>query len=512
MGTSRHLHRSALLVVASLLFLPPLGADEREEQRAAYKQALAAVGAGNQRRFQTLTRSLADYPLYPYLLLEDLRRRLASAPDTEIEKFLDDYKDTPLAKRLLRKWLPQLARANRWRKFLDVYDGRGDIELVCYHERALIRSGQPGGVEERAKALWLSGKSRPPACDRLFDWLKQRGALTRELLWKRIVLAMQAGETTLATFLAKETDAPIREWTTLWTRVHTQPATAFTHKALRGDNDLARLIVSHAIRRIAENDIDTARARWLEVRRRYAFPAEQRDEVEQELALLAAYRHHPAGLEWLEALSPEAADQGVRIWRVRSALRTQNWAQVPALVNALDPEDREKNEWRYWLARAYAENGKQALARRIYRDLAQERDYHGFLAADRLDLPYSMQHRPLVRNPELAAKLLQRPDIMRARELFYVDQTSDATREWNGALGKLDQQQQQQATILAHKWGWHAAAILTASKANAFNALEVRFPTPYRDEVLQAARKQKLDATWLYGIMRRESAFRRDAR
>jgi soluble lytic murein transglycosylase len=40
--------------------------------------------------------------------------------------------------------------------------------------------------------------------------------------------------------------------------------------------------------------------------------------------------------------------------------------------------------------------------------------------------------------------------------------------------------------------------------------LEVRFPLPWRDEVERFARAESIDSGWMFGVMRRESAFMAD--
>jgi soluble lytic murein transglycosylase len=73
-------------------------------------------------------------------------------------------------------------------------------------------------------------------------------------------------------------------------------------------------------------------------------------------------------------------------------------------------------------------------------------------------------------------------------------------------------EQIKQAAILANHWGWHSNAIRTIAKVEYWNDLEIRFPTPYQPHVMHTANQLSLEPAWIYGVIRRESAFMPDAR
>ena len=71
---------TGLLCAALLLASLPAQATVLSEQRRQYDQAQAALARGDIARFDALRAGLTTYPLYPYLLLESLRKRLDHAP------------------------------------------------------------------------------------------------------------------------------------------------------------------------------------------------------------------------------------------------------------------------------------------------------------------------------------------------------------------------------------------------------------------------------------------------
>ncbi len=480
---------------------------ELTQQRQSYKLARIALTTGQTQVFEALKSQLTDYPLYPYLVYEDLKRRLGSAPQTEIERFIEAYADTPLAYQMLGVWLYELYDQDRWTTFLDAYDGRADPTLQCYAQRARVRTGDLNGVIEATKQLWLVGYSQVSACDRLFEWFASQQAFTDEIVWARIDLAMQNGNPALAGYLAKKLDASDRAWVALWERAYTAPRGALAAPVLRFDNVLTRKIVADAVLQLTDQDVGVGKTAWENLRADYEFATEQQNRVVRDIALLSAYRHDPRAPAWLAALPASAVNDDVRTWQARAAMRDSDWLALKNAVESMQDTSEEPLMWQYWHAKALEHTSQPTRARQLYRNLAKERDYYGFLAADRLKVEYTIESKPLIENKAAVGALMEIPGVRRAYELLRVGAEIDARREWNHLLTRFDVEKKKQAAVLASTWGWHADAIRTVALIEEFDDLELRFPTPYGDDVTQFAQARGLDPAWIYGVIRRESAF-----
>ncbi|MFQ5626622.1 MAG: transglycosylase SLT domain-containing protein, partial [Methyloligellaceae bacterium] len=165
-----------------------------------------------------------------------------------------------------------------------------------------------------------------------------------------------------------------------------------------------------------------------------------------------------------------------------------------------------------WTARALESLGWHDDADSIYTELARERSYYGFLAADRIDHDYQLNHRALEYSDHELRLLAAQPGAMRARELYGLGRTVDARREWRMFTRSMTDEELARAAKLAHGWGWHGRAIMTVARTPHLDDLELRFPLAYHDRVLEQARAQRLDPAWMYAIVRQESAFVADAR
>jgi soluble lytic murein transglycosylase len=82
-----------------------------------------------------------------------------------------------------------------------------------------------------------------------------------------------------------------------------------------------------------------------------------------------------------------------------------------------------------------------------------------------------------------------------------------AKKEWFWALKNLNKQDKLIAAAYAHEINQPFLGIVTVSKTKDWNQTDLRFPLKYQSLVKQSAQKHRIIPAWVYGIMRRESAF-----
>lgn len=500
---------SLLCIAAGLADTDPL-AEQREQFLDAYK----ALQESRLDDYRELAAGLRDYPLYRYLEFEDLRGRLSRAGSGEIRDFLARYQDEPIAWRLRRAWLYNLARHKKWKQFLQGYRDPQPVELQCYRLQAVLaqRPVETDALVTAAVKLWLVGKSQADACDPVFDYLYDNNHITDDLVWQRIRLAMENGNASLAGFLGKRLPEADRAWVALWREARTRPAQTLEAAALRRDTPQAREIVRYAIQRLAGHDAGQAHRRWQALREKYAFPPEVILQVERKIAMAAVWQDLPTAHAWLVELPDAAVDETVRTWRIRTALADDDWAAVAAHIEALPQEEAQQEEWRYWHAVALEKTDRRLQAMDEFAQLATLRDYHGFLAADYLHWPYEMSYQPIEYTEEALQSLAGRPGFVRARELYRAGLMTDARREWEQAIQGLPEAELKLAAVLARQWDWHDRAILTIARSGDYGDLALRFPLSFSDSVQRQARNHQLDPGHVYAVIRQESAFNKDAR
>lgn len=508
--------RSALFLLCLAATASPVTAiaqaDPYAAQRERFAKVLTAQAAGRHAQAATLVHGLEDYPLYPYYLYEDLRRRLHEYPSNEVARFLSAYPGSLLATRLRASWLTQLARGKRWRDYLDFYQVGDDATLRCHQLVARFESGQLEGALADTRATWLSGESLPDACDPAFARLYTSELMTDDLVWQRIALAMKAGNRGLASYLSRRLEDPrLQRLHALWDEAHRQPHAVLARGGL-DDDSVTRTILLHALARLARGDLEAAERAWERLRERHAWSAAESGEAARALALAAAADDHPRRIALLDAVPPASVDDAVERYRIREGILTRAW---PELVRWTEhPPTGEVNalRWRYWRAVALTQTGAAEAAHVLFADLAGERDYYGFLAADRLGQRYDFGHRPVAASDAELAAIQARPGIARARELYRLDRRYPARREWFHEMSRLERRELEVAAALATAWGWRNQAIFALGRAGSYDDLELRFPVIHAELAEKYAVQRQLDPARVMALIRSESAFVVDAR
>jgi len=498
---------AAVLLLGGVM-LSPVQAGE-DDNRSVFREALAALQAGQREDALARLDDLRNYPLKDYLRYLDLRARLEAAPSEEVAAFLRDVPDSFMSEDLRKRMLRLFADTGDWASYLAFDDAALDgFEFRC--QRVVARSVEEGRpLLAEARALWNEGKSIPESCRRIEDWLAQSGYLTPQRLWSRIAQAMEDGRISEARRLATRLGAQDR--ISAWGEALKSPERFLARqKNARGDAVL-HLMLADAIKRVARKDAEMARAIWHKLAAREAMSASVRYEVEGGIATAAARQHLPEASDWFEGVPADALGQDGRAWKVRAALWTQRWDRVLAAIESMPVEEQAEEEWRYWRARAMEALGQANGARQIWRDLARDISYYGLLAADRAGVRYGLAYVDLPPN-EMVEQVAARPAVRRAREFHVMGLVSEARKEWQVALRDMDPSTQRAAAHLAARWGWMDRAAITMGKARnaGLEDLEVRFPLPWRDEVERFARQAAIDSGWIFGVMRRESAFMPD--
>ena len=501
-----------LLLAASNLSAKSLEQYVWVAQRSEFLAAEKALQRGNTQEFQRLKAQLRDYPLYPYLGYQALTKHLSYSKRPEVDRFLSEQRDTPLSGRLLSAWLDLLAKQHRWREFLHYYQPTTKTQRSCQRLQALIETGRRAEAFAEVPSLWLHGKSQPKACDPVFDAWRQAGGLTPGLTWERIALAMDRNQTRLARYLKRYLPSAEQPWVERWLRAHQDPQSVLRDPALAQTHPQQGAILLHALERQARQDPAQAVEMWAQLERKHAFDPAQSRSAERSLALALARVQHPQALRWLQAAEPAADDERLQEERILTALRVADWQLASDWVDALPPEQRDAERWRYWKARSLAELGRQPEAEAVYRSLAKERSYYGFLAADRIGAPYNLHHAEVPTSSAELSEMRRRPGIQRAHELYLLDRMTDARREWRFVTRSLDRRDLQVAAKLADRWNWHDRAIFTLAKTDYWDDLALRFPLTHRGQIESQARDVELDSAWVFAVVRQESAFMPDAR
>ncbi|MDP3430384.1 MAG: transglycosylase SLT domain-containing protein, partial [Desulfomicrobium sp.] len=395
-------------------------------------------------------------------------------------------------------------------RFVEDYRPQKDENLQCFYGQALLNTGKRAEAKDQARALWLSGSSRPKTCDPLFEAWINEGGLTRELTWQRIELAMQRGQDSLARHLRRHLAPGDAQWLDYWLRVDQQPALVLERDWSTVTHDRGDAILAHAMRKMTRGNATRAAADWNDLRRRSGLDRARFAAIENDAVLYMSLRFEPGALVRVDSIPEDLRSDSVREWAVRAALRAQDWPAALRMLESLTAVQKEDPRWRYWQGRALQENGRDREAREVFETLSGGQDYFAMLALGHLGRSLVVQHDPLTVSDEAVRRVGTLPALQRAAELYALGRYGPARREWQQAQPGLDAEELAAAAAWAHGLGWHDRAIVATAAAGHMTDLELRFPLPHKEIVFAEASATGLRPALVYGVTRQESLFMSD--
>ena len=491
----------------------------RESYAAKNENALAQdLAELNQQQYL-----LAPYADYWLMLL-----RLDKADNEEVQGFLTKYGDYPFAERLRGEWLKKLGKQEDWQWFFDQYPNykREDIAVQCY---ALLGKSVAEGVGDdiasQTRKIWLTTTDLPSSCNPLFDAMQKAGALSADDMWERFRMALQNGKLPLAKSIARRIAGFDEKDIKLLDIVNQTPKLLLEDnpKSLKTGRKKAPKKISasfktragielnlFALDRLARSNVAEA----VDLFTNFKHKLSSADEAFAwgRIAYHAARTHNPKALEYFALAKNTSLDKEQLAWKVRAALRANDWDTVSAAVSAMSPEQQQEGAWRYWKARALKEQGLMVEANKIWGPLSRERHYYGWLAAEEIDSAIgNAEQQYKVQDVEVSA-IASQPAIKRALELQRLDMRWEAKAEWVWATRNFDDKQLLAAAEYAIRQQWYDIAITTADNTRQLHDFSLRYPTPYRDLFRAAALEQGVDEAWVYGLARQESRFMHHAK
>ncbi len=498
-----------LLTIISMPAVASSIPDIHAKQRQQFVAAEQALDAGDRMQYWDSLKLLRDYPLYPYLRFLDLSARIDEARAEEVLSFIRAFEASPVSFRLRTVWLQSLADRQQWKAFLKYYRPTNKKSLICLRERARIATMRNYNRSAQIKAIWLAGYSLPEACDTLIDYWQKNRLLSQQMYNERIRLALKKNNVKLARYLLKQLPSAARERMNTWIRVYNNPQ-LLLHKSVLTHTDAVSL-VRFKFAALAWYYPDKA-IEFVEAMPRHARLHELDGLVKQILAISLARKHHSQAVKWLQRVPAKYMTERVLKWKIRTAMQQQDWQQVLDHIGALGTHSRTQDRWQYWQARAFARLGQTDRANAIYRKLAANRSYEGFLAADTLGVDYAFKHKDLDIDQAFVESLKNNAGMARARELMMLKRFTDARSECNRVLSKLSAGQKAAAAWLAYQWGWSNQTIVTLAGLSEWNDLQLRFPLKHMSEINEHTRSTIIDPALALAVIRQESAFQENAR
>jgi soluble lytic murein transglycosylase len=483
-----------------------------QEQRQYYLKAKSALIDNDRDRYKKLRRQLSDYPLLPYLDYQEIYRQLDTFPYKKVDRFLDSHQGTYLGNLLLRQWLNRLASKQHWHDYRSYFeDTLTSTAHRCLFLWSRFKTGDKQSLKEVEK-LWNVGKSQPDQCNGLFSQWRKSGFLSNSLLWSRYKKSLLRNNIKLAHYLKRQMPTDIQKLATQFQEVLQKPALLSQKTRFQGYHIYKKDIIFYGLTSLVRTQPDDAWKLWQHYISDYTFTEKERKRFQYSLAKRYAFLNQPNNvLRLYPSLGIDEQAKVVEI-QLREFLKLNDWQNILVWIERLPTEQKQKDVWRYWTARAMENTGKPSEEyQAIFESLSGHRSYYGFLSADRLSKPYSLQNSPTLVELTTLQSLEANAALKRARELFFIKKLQDARQEWKWAVAKLSAEEYQGAAQMAYEWGWYRKSIESMAAAEAWDDLRIRFPIVHEHIIRRQAQQEKLPSTLILAIARQESAWEIDA-
>ena len=515
LSTASARYTGAMRTLLFLLFLAALPAAPAHAQGAdaditALREAFALAQDGPGTRYEQAEKRLRGHPLHGWLEYVHLSRDPQRLDAEDVSAFLQRNDGQPVASQLRSDWLRELVRRGDDAQLLRDYRPQNDTTIACAYLRASsATAGNDDAWNSAVRALWLSPHSLPAACDPLWLIAQQRGVIDDALRWQRIMAAAAAGETGLMRFVARALPSADADKAQAYAAFIAAPEASARDWPSDARNATIAVL---GLNRLARRDADSAEALLANLATPLKLSAEQVAAVRYQLALWTVASYGPGGAERLARVPAGAFDERLHEWRVREALSRSDDVAALTALRAMPAAQRAESRWRYFEARLLERRGDAAAAMALYQQVAQEANFHSFLAADRLDQDYAFCPLAVNTAKPMRAALVENPALIRALTLFKLDRPAWAEREWRALLPTLDDALRIEAIRQARAVGWHNRIFDLGKDPDELRYYRLRFPLPYASLLREQARQHALDPAWLAAQIRAESTWMANAR
>ncbi|WP_420223564.1 transglycosylase SLT domain-containing protein [Pigmentiphaga litoralis] len=479
---------------------------------AALMAAYSASQSGNWDAVRSLIPQvqgnvLAAYPEYWWLRQQTLDPRKPT-PVAEIDAFLTTHRGTYLAERLRGDLVLAAARTGDYgaiRNYADTTVTTPQVDcgiLLAQHAR-----GEKVSLK-RVNELFSPGD----VCWSLYDRLQADGVMQTEDFIVQLRGQLENNSLPNARRMARYIYNPVQ--LKAFNTLVDAPMPWLVKQADPPRDRASRELIVNALSRLARTDPQVGYAYFERSWARQLPPADVAW-LRNQFALSAAIKLDPVAIDWYRAGEGVELTEYNHAWRVRTALRQQpvDWRLVLRYLDDMPSGMKEDPaSWVYWRGRALIATGAVPEGQAAFRSIAEQFNFYGQLAAEELGVPTTIPTTAPPITPQELAAAQYNPALQRALALFKLNWRTEATREWNYALRTMDDRELIAAAKLAHLENIYDRAVNTADRTVRQHDFNLRFVTPFRDQMAQTTRGIGIDESWVYGLIRQESRFIMNAR
>ena len=473
-------------------------------QDATYLSAREAVQKGQLNKVEQLYPQLKQHELAPYVESWLLKPQLTT-DSPEIRAFLKKYEGERPAEILRADWIRAQAKQGNW--VLVAQQGtqmlQPEPDVQCYSLLPRVNNGDTA-AKDQARQLWTTSVDTPEACQMLFEAMWANGDLKASDGWlraRRQVAMNKPGQArlTLGVMRVNANDAAGGLDAVLGRPV------IYLERVGTPNDDTQKELATLALVRMARNEPTSA----IPALKRYGGHLEkpQQEYVWGIIGWQLGIQQSPEALNAVRQSGTVLLPDDALAWRIRVALRAQDWSLVRKDIEAMPEPMINSPEWVYWLGRAYKAQGRDSAAEEQFRKIVGQPNFYGVLAAEELGGRAKVPAQASPATPDEIRAVEKQPGIRRALAMYRLELRPEGVKEWSWALRGMSDRQLLAAAEIAQRNQIIDRSISAADRTKDEHNYKLRFPTPHADKIMTHSDRQNLDKAWVYGLMRQESRF-----
>src|SRR5574343_580915 len=326
----------------------------------AFLTARDAFRAGHIDKLERAASQLGQHELTPYVDSYRLRMWMDKGDSAGLRDFLLRHDSSYVAEKLRADWIRWLAKRSTWNEVDAEFPKMlaPEPDIVCLGQQARLARDDRTVLAE-AEKLWLTMLEPPEPCRPILDALVASQKMSADDVWARARRQVEANRPGWAkTTLNYLPDSQMPDGRALDSALNN--AMSYLLKQGTGNGRAGRELAAFAIQRLAVNDprvaadeLDRIKGKLQDSERQWAW---------SQIALQGAKKHLPEAVDWYARAGKAALSDEGHQWKVRAALRSQEWGIVHDSIQAMPAELAARPEGTYWLGRALPAGGRSSDA------------------------------------------------------------------------------------------------------------------------------------------------------
>ncbi|GAA5098193.1 transglycosylase SLT domain-containing protein [Wohlfahrtiimonas larvae] len=481
----------------------------KSEEITAFTKGKTFIQNNDVKGYEKSLKTLKNTSVAPYLEYYFVQQNLKKLPRETVLKFLQNNSDALFAASLKNDFYRYELSQKEYSFIIDHLMDDSSQFLRCIADDAILQSNPKAFDAKRFQSYWVKVSTPLSTCLPVEKvWLNQYAP--KEILDQKTGELIKNLQLSRAKNLLPHLPEAKRKYYQSMIQIVENPAGQLM-KQKQYFKDSSQFYAL-AVRQWGKNDSTNALNGLAFVKKNQLVTQSDYSALRNLLAVFQAGRAdaiNPLGR--IENIPKKEQGDDVKISGFKLNAQAGNCDAALDYLNRLSVKASEDPTWIYWQGKMHQCIGNETQAAEVFKKIAGQTSFYGFLAADELNQPYSVLESIVKRKADKRETLTDK-SFKVALDLMKVDERSFAYQAWQQGLRTASQGQKNTASFIAYDQGYYDLGIRAGVAAKMPGALHIRYPMGYEKEVNQAANLYGYPSELLWGLIRQESLFQPDVK